>query len=393
MENNNSRGINWKELTPGSFLALGSRFDLSINSLGMATLMRQILVQEEGFLTEMEEAGDIKEDEEDENGLRYIKKMEKLGGRLIHQNIGDGFYTSIFIWKHGLVNVNFSGTYLKVGALSQDEKFVRTLQQDIVKEFLPPVQIGHIFAITKEGPHLGLSSIGNASIPLEAGNYTSKVLEDYRFVIKDLQSDVPSGRITIMEGVPGSGKTHLVRAMLTEVPDAMFVLVDPSMVDKLAGPELLPLLTRYKASYAMSGPIVLVLEDADRCLVTRGEKNINSIQSLLNLGDGILGSLLDLRIVATTNAQKMEMEAAILRPGRLSKRLEVGALDMITARGVFRRLLPNATFTAALSDNCFAPITLAQVYAEARKAGWQPVSRKKKQKKNNPSSKYDNYDD
>ena len=92
----------------------------------------------------------------------------------------------------------------------------------------------------------------------------------------------------------------------------------------------------------MNGPIALVLEDADRCLVTRGENNINSIQSLLNLGDGILGSLLDLRIIATTNAKKLEMEAAILRPGRLSKRLEVGALDLDTARGVFRRLLPDA---------------------------------------------------
>ena len=147
----------------------------------------------------------------------------------------------------------------------------------------------------------------------------------------------------------------------------------------------------------MSGPIVLVLEDADRCLVTRGTQNINSIQSILNLGDGILGSLLDLRIVATTNAKKLEMEAALLRPGRLSKQLDVGALDLETARGVFRRLLPNAKFTEALSDRHLAPafkdafrMTLAQAYAEARKAGWEPEPREnKKSKKKRATPEYD----
>ena len=170
----------------------------------------------------------------------------------------------------------------------------------------------------------------------------------------------------------------MIRALLHEVPDAMFVLISPDMVPSLQGPDLLPVLLANKQNYALSGPIVLVLEDADRCLVRREGDNISEIQSLLNLGDGILGSLLDLRIVATTNAKKLEMEAALLRPGRLSQRLEVGPLDFEAARGIFNRLLPEANFPEKLqTDNPHnrLKMTLAEVYALARKSGWEPAPR------------------
>lgn len=297
---------------------------------------------------------------------------------------------------HDLVKVESNADYLKIAALSHDEGFVIRLREQIKPQFLPPVKKGHIFAIVRYGQNLSLSSVGNASVPLVSDNYTEKVLKDYNFALKDLRSSSPSGRIVVMEGEPGTGKTHLIRAMLTEIPDAMFVLIDPEMVQNLAGPELLPLLLNNKQNYAKSGPIVLVLEDADRCLVTRGEKNIGSIQSLLNLGDGILGSLLDLRIVATTNAKKLEMEAAILRPGRLSKRMEVGPLDSTTARGVFHRLLPNMAYPEALQDTRSSfQMTLAEVYSQARKAGWDPGQRtaKKERKNTYGIDDSDNYDD
>jgi ATP-dependent 26S proteasome regulatory subunit len=112
--------------------------------------------------------------------------------------------------------------------------------------------------------------------------------------------------------------------------------------------------------------------------VTRASENINSIQSLLNLGDGILGSLLDLRIVATTNADELKMEAAILRPGRLSRMLEVGFLDPKTAQGVFHRLIPGAKLPEKLLDikGREFKVTLAEVYSLARQSGWEPPSRK-----------------
>jgi hypothetical protein len=376
--------IDWGTLPQERFTHVGSRFEFDPRHIGGAILARHLLARDEGHVSEIELRGYIEEDDDDEEGLRFIRQMEGLGGRLLFKQIGDSNYDALFIWSHGLVQVEYNGNYLHVAATSHDEKFVADLQSKISKLFLPPVQRGHIFAIVRSGPHLQLSSIGDASIPLVASNYTPEVIEDYRFVIRDLQSENPSGRITVMEGEPGTGKTHLIRALLDEVPDAMFVLVSPEMVKSLSGPELLPLLLSNKSSYAVNGPIILVLEDADQCLVTRDGANINSIQSLLNLGDGILGSLLDLRIIATTNAKKLEMEAAILRPGRLSKRLEVGALDVETAKSVFRRLLPDIKFPKELivyPGTKDFKMTLAEAYSLARKHGWEPKTREISKKK------------
>ena len=172
-----------------------------------------------------------------------------------------------------------------------------------------------------------------------------------------------------------TGKTHIIRSLLLNVPGAMFVLVPPDMVSSLSGPELLPLLLTQKQSLALNGPIILLLEDADKCLVTRQSDNINSIQSLLNLGDGILGSLLDLRIIATTNAKKIEIEPAILRPGRLSKRVEVNALDAATACKIYEHLLPESESNLDSKFPSFAKFSLAHIYSVAREDGWIPIDR------------------
>lgn len=366
------KNVSWQEFAFSNPASIGARFEGSLWNIAGKSLYQKVFANNTASLYEMGSSGYIPANEEDKEGLSFHRKIEELGGRLLHQMVDDG--SSIYVWENGLAFVSLTkSNYLTMQAVSEDKALI-TLLHNLCKEIILPAQRrGHIYAIVNSGMSLSLSSIGNASIPLEVGNYTQKVIDDYNFVVKDLQADSPTGRISIMEGEPGTGKTHLIRGLLHEVEDAMFVLVSPEMVPDLAGPQLLPLLMSHKHNYDYHGPIVLVLEDADRCLVTRGGDNIGSIQSLLNLGDGILGSLLDLRIIATTNAKKLEMETAILRPGRLSKRLEVGPLDSERAAKAFLRLCPEAKVPAKLLEN--KTITLAEVYSLARKAGWEPKVR------------------
>lgn len=383
----------WKKL---DFVHVGEHFDINGQSIGLMPLIKDLLSKESGHLTEFSEAGSVKQDvdnddsenEEDDIvpvGKKYVDYMLAKGGRLLHKFLSYDGGNYIFMWKDGVVDLQISGVWVEVRGMSQNEAFIQEMKDYFSEQWAEPERLGHIYAIIRQGMHLNLSSLGNAGIALVEGNYTPKVMEDYKFVIKDLQSESPSGRISIMRGAPGTGKTHLIRAMLLEVPDAMFVLISPEMVTTLAGPELLPLLLSHRGG--TTGPIVLILEDADKCLVSRDKDNMNSIQSLLNLGDGILGSLLDLRIIATTNANELHLEEALVRPGRLSKMLEVGPLDLTTARGVFNRLLPNhAKLPRELADkstNFNWKMTLAEVYALARKYGWLPAPRKEKTKEFN----------
>lgn len=363
-----------------NYVELGRKADISVQSLGTVVLLKDVLSKQiagvDVHLSECAEAGHVQKG----SVAKIVKHLEELGGSLVYRFFGNGYNTYFWFWKDSVVELSVNSDYISVTAQSQNEKFITDLRVFIKPHFRPALQQGYVFAIVRQGNHLGLNNIGNAGIELVRHNYTAEVLEGYDYVIKDLNSVAPSGRISIMEGEPGTGKTHLVRAMLLDVPDGMFVLVSPDMVASLGGPELLPLLLQHRAG--ITGPIILVLEDADKCLVTRAGDNINSIQSLLNLGDGILGSLLDIRIIATTNAKKLEMEAAIMRPGRLSRRLEVGPLDLETALNIFKVLCPKAKLPKTLAKSKKATavpqtFTLAEIYSLARKAGWNPTPRKK----------------
>jgi len=372
----------WKD---SEFVKLFEQVELSATTIGAPALFKALFNKTAGHVTEYSHEGMVKQiadDAEDATKIesvndKFQKYMADRGGRLIYRNIRAAGDSTIYLWKDGIVDLQITGDYVSVQALSLSQTFVEEIREHFKPEWLPAEKKGHIYAIVRQGMHLGLNSIGNAGIPLVSDNYTKKVQDDYRYAIKDLNSESPSRRIVIMRGPAGTGKTHLIRAMLLQVPDAMFVLISPEVVTNLAGPELLPLLMNYRGG--STGPIVLVLEDADRCLVTRADENMSLIQSLLNLGDGILGSLLDIRIVATTNADELKMEPAIMRPGRLSKMLDVNHLDFETANIIFRRLLPDAKLPEVLQkDNPHNTLkmTLAEVYSLARQNGWTAAPRK-----------------
>lgn len=364
----------WSEVL--NFVEMGRKPDMSAQALGMAVLLRDVFRKQVELnlnvaVHDCNESGNI---ENVETAFQVRDYLKQKGGRLIYQVHHEKFGSYIFLWDNSIVELEYSGEhYMSVVSQSLEENFISELRAYVKPLFVTEIAQGHIFAIVSQGGHLSLNNIGNAGIPLERRNYNSKVMEDYDYVVKDLNSNSPSGRISIIEGEPGTGKTHLVRAMLMSVPDAMFVLVSPDMVSQLDGPQLLPLLLSHRNN--QDGPIILVLEDADKCLVIRQGDNMSSIQSLLNLGDGILGSLLDLRIVATTNAKKLEMEPALLRPGRLSRRLEVGPLELDIAKGVFSTLCPEVELPKALVSPKKDKLTLAEVYIMARKAGWEPPAR------------------
>lgn len=386
----------WKGAT---FQPLGDQHvEINAKSIGLLPLVQDLLTKASGHVTEYHEEGAIKQvDNSDDKELKVESVAEKMhkhmvsiGGRAIHKYLHDSGDNVTYMWANGVVDLNVTGNYVEITALSQDESFCRDLKKFFDDQWAPPEKTGHIYAIVRHGMSLSLSSIGNAGIPLVDGNYTKKVMSDYKYVIGDLQSETPSGRITIMRGPAGTGKTHLIRAMLLEVPDAMFVLISPEVVTDLAGPELLPLLMQYRGG--TTGPIVLVLEDADHCLVKREQNNISLIQGLLNLGDGILGSLLDIRIVATTNADELNLDKAITRPGRLSKMLDVNELDFETAQAIFKRLLPGVDLPENLvQDNPHnrLKMTLAEVYALARQNGWKAAVRKVEEEDENENPDWD----
>lgn len=369
---------NWK---PEGFdwVSLGERVDISADGLGAAKLLRHVLETGDGTVHRMMQSGQSKE-----NVSYYHDKLESVGFRLFYAYEGDHGFTRTYHSKDGMCSLDYykRNKSFSINLLSLNSKVVKELREHFKNAITPPIQQGYVFAITRGSSKLQLTRIGYAASPLIRENYSKDVIEGYDYVLKDLRSEHPSGRITILDGPPGTGKTHLVRAILTEVQDAMFIIVPPAMVASLGGPELLPLLLETKNAYLKKGPTILLLEDADQCLVPRQADNIASISAILNLGDGIYGSLFDIRILATTNAKKADMDPALTRAGRLSKRIEVGPLNYDDANLIFQRLVPGKgdmpkeifqeEISMKPSRGQKSVFSLAEVYKAAREAGWVP---------------------
>jgi hypothetical protein len=62
---------------------------------------------------------------------------------------------------------------------------------------------------------------------------------------------------------------------------------------------------------------VVVLEDSDAALMTRGSENREQVSAILNLSDGFLADFLRLQIICTINCKAADIDQALLRPGRL----------------------------------------------------------------------------
>ena len=236
-------------------------------------------------------------------------------------------------------------------------KDVYDLRSVLKSEWISLSKKSLIYSIVRENNRLDIHNMGDGSSPLIKENYTPDVIENIEYVISSFSKENPVGRIAILNGPPGTGKTHLIRSILPKI-DNIFLIIPSNLINELDKPEFLPLLIRLKNDY--SKPIILVIEDGDTCLVPRGNDNISSVASLLNLSDGILGSLINIKMIISTNQSIKKMDDAILRPGRLCKNIYVGPLPYDLANKVYHRLMNDTSISLDSTQSFY---TLAEIYA------------------------------
>jgi ATPase family associated with various cellular activities (AAA) len=265
--------------------------------------------------------------------------------------------------REGVLDIQRTPTECEVRSVFTNFELQDRIDAFLKTKLTPEIVTGRVYIAVETNLGLTFKSLGIGGQPIERGNYSQTVLSEYDRIVRDLNSKSPAGRVSVLSGKPGTGKSYLVRGLLNDAAGSNCIILPPQLVTQLSGPSFLPAL----ASFSDENPgksMVFFIEDADECLATRMGDNIGSISALLNLGDGIIGQLLDVRIVATTNAAHQDIDEAILRPGRLSASIQVGALSYDEAVGVYSRLRPGAELTPRKS------YTLAEVYQLARADGW-----------------------
>lgn len=247
------------------------------------------------------------------------------------------------------------------GSRDECDEIIQFVEQNIIKEkTLDPGRIYYLAVDHSSAPTLNRAPRA-LNFPLIEENYSSSVVQKHKIVIENIALPNPKkGKIAVYQGPPGTGKTYLIRHIISTIKDCYIVLIQPHLVSGLADPELIDCLVDLSRDNL---PIIFILEDADEILSSRNKKNISGISILLNFGDGILGSILDTRIICTTNAKIKEFDPAIMRPGRLLQFIEVGKLAPDEVLRAARRLMGEDADLSAFKK-CE---TIAEVYAVAER--------------------------
>lgn len=255
--------------------------------------------------------------------------------------------------------------------VSTSKEQIEKIKELFVNFTAPTEKSNNVYIINSDDHDFDLLNLGSLSTSLNQENYAPDVLKDFDYVVKQFDGDKPLGRLLILNGLPGTGKTFFIRGLLDKMKNGTFILLPPDMVSDLSKPQLIKTISDAAKNKFAAGPLYLIIEDADEALLRRGSDNMSIISTVLNMADGLLGTVLDMRILATTNANKLDIEPAIMRPGRLCKLINLGKLSTNQANELFMKLTNGKTSL----DHPFGlggkilpftqPATLAEIYQMA----------------------------
>lgn len=148
-------------------------------------------------------------------------------------------------------------------------------------------------------------------------NYNDDFLPVYEDIVKFL--DQRESGLIILSGIAGSGKTHVIRHLLSQHPKE-YIIVTNAIASHLANPEFVGFMMDHKNS-------IFILEDCEQILMDRSENTFGgAITNILNMSDGLMSDIFNVKFICTFNADVNKIDKALLRKGRCYARYEFKAL-------------------------------------------------------------------
>lgn len=193
------------------------------------------------------------------------------------------------------------------------------------------------------------------------GNYSAQTLNGLDSLVRNFSPDTNSGKIILWHGVPGTGKTYALRALIREwrnwvVPE--YILDPESLFGQSAG---------YLAEMIFNVPTdeygdplntdkwkLLILEDTGELLTEDAkDRTGQGLSRLLNLADGFIGQGLKTLVLITTNEELDSIHPAVSREGRCAAAIHFAEMSLADAQEWAKNnnlSLPNKNSTWTIAD-------------------------------------------
>ncbi|KAH8992566.1 AAA family ATPase [Lactarius hatsudake] len=188
----------------------------------------------------------------------------------------------------------------------------------------------------------------------------------------------------LLHGPPGTGKTHLARAISASTGSSVLTVNGPELTSAYHG-ETEASLRRVFAAARAREPCIIILDEVDAICPRRGddaggEVEKRTVATLLTEMDGVDGADgVRVVVVATTNRPNA-IDPALRRPGRFDREIEIGVPDL-NARIAILDVLLTKTPHSITRDELHAMASRAHGYVGAdlaavvREAGTLAIKR------------------
>ena len=190
-----------------------------------------------------------------------------------------------------------------------------------------------------------------------AKHYNDDFAAENEIIKTFIEADDESG-LLILHGDKGTGKSTYIRHLISANPEKKFVYIPANLLGMLSQPNFSTFLMTLQNH-------VIILEDCEEAIKDRKSNGTPAAVSLLlNLTDGLLSDGLGLKFICTFNDDVKNIDAALLRKGRLISKYEFKPLNAEKANALLEELygekFDNGEYE--ISPTTDKPLSLADIY-------------------------------
>jgi len=274
---------------------------------------------------------DIDEEEEDEDEDEFIPERfsyKKTINKLI-EKCPDAV---VYSWKGYRIVITDEFIVFRATIFHLHKERPQVCVDSIVLEKNDSANLIYVSVDSKGNIHKQLMPIKEAEVNIDE-NYN----DDCPFTkIEEAVAKDSKSTILLLFGLPGTGKTFLLRKLITEHPELKFYWLDSSMFNMINSTEFSEFLLKCKNG-------VFVMEDCESIIKSRDDSYNTLITPLLQLTDGLIGDNLGLKFICTFNTDLRNIDPALQRKGRCALSYEFKKLAKSKAQKLINKLGIKAT--------------------------------------------------